>query len=215
MSAEAAPVSPLLLPLPSEIVGERLTLRPLRRGDGAELFAVVDRSRDHLRRFLPWVDKTQGVDDCEITARRLGAKWILREDLVLSIRLRGSDRLIGGTGLHRFDFDVRSFEVGYWIEKASEGKGYVQEAVRLVAALAVRRLEARHVRIHCDATNERSARVPRALGFTDEARLRCNTTTPTGEVRDTLVFGLTADEFAAQPWSAAAIAAIDAADSEG
>ncbi len=207
--------SPLLLPLPSELVGERIKLRPLRRGDGAELFAVVDRSRDHLRRFLPWVDKTQGIDDCETTARRLGAKWILREDLVLSIRLRGTDRLIGGTGLHRFDFEVRSFEVGYWIEKASEGQGFVQEAVRLVAALAIRRLDARHVRIHCDATNERSARVPRALGFSEEARLRCNTTTPTGEVRDTLVFGLTAEELLAQPWSSAALAAVDAADREG
>lgn len=207
--------SPLLLPLPSELVGERIKLRPLRRGDGAELFAVVDRSRDHLRRFLPWVDKTQGIDDCEITARRLGAKWILREDLVLSIRLRGTDRLIGGTGLHRFDFEVRSFEVGYWIEKASEGQGFVREAVRLVAALAIRRLDARHVRIHCDATNERSARVPRALGFSEEARLRCNTTTPTGEVRDTLVFGLTAEELLAQPWSSAALAAVDAADREG
>lgn len=216
-----APTHPPLLLVPSQIAGERVVVRPLRRGDGPELFAAIDGSREHLARFLPWVPSVKAVDDSESTARTLAAKFALREDFVVAICAReahgafAAGEILGGSGLHRFDWKVRSFEIGYWVRAVAEGKGYVREAATLLAALAFRRFAATHVRIHCDPSNVRSARVPARLGFAQEGRLRCHALTPEGDVRDTLVFGLTRAEFEAQPWSASALASVDAADAAG
>ncbi len=224
MSSPATPETlarPPLLHVPSQVVGDRIVVRPFRRGDGAELFAAIDGSREHLARFLPWVPSVKVAEDSESTARTLAAKWALREDFVVVVCARtahgpfAAGEIIGGSGLHRFDWKVRSFEIGYWVRKAGEGKGYIREAVTLLAAMAFRRLGASHVRIHCDPSNVRSAKVPQSLGFTQEARLRCHSLTPEGALRDTLVFGLTREELGLQSWADAAIAAVDAADGEG
>ena len=61
---------PELLPLPARIVGERVVITPMARGDGAAIYEAVDENRPHLRPWLPWVDHHQSVDDSEAFARR-------------------------------------------------------------------------------------------------------------------------------------------------
>jgi len=209
------PEHPPLVVLPSALIGERVLLRPYRRGDGRELFEAIDGSRAHLSRYMTWPNELPAVEDCEARVRIMRAKWDLREDLPMTIRSKATGAILGGTGMHRFDWKIRSFEIGYWVRTDAERKGYVQEACRLLSALAFRRLDATHVRIQCDAKNERSAAVPRAMGFREEARLRANTLSPEGALRDTLVFGITREEFEAAAWAAPALAAVDAADHDG
>jgi ribosomal-protein-serine acetyltransferase len=209
------PTQAQLISLPSSLSGERILLRPYRRGDGRELFEAIDGSRAHLTRYMTWPNDLRTLEDTEARVRILRAKWDLREDLALSLRSRSTGAILGGTGMHRFDWTIRSFEIGYWVRADAERKGYVQEACRLQAALAFRRLDATHVRVHCDARNERSAAVPRAMGFREEARLRAHTLSVEGELRDTFVFGITRDEFEAKDWAPAALACVDAADHDG
>src|SRR5687767_3692861 len=111
-------MNPLLLPLSSRMVGERVVVRPFMRGDGVDIFRAVDASRARLKEFLPWVDHHQSADDSEAFARGAHAKWVLREDLAVAI-CDTTLAVVGGSGLHRFDWNVRSFEIGYWIRSAS------------------------------------------------------------------------------------------------
>jgi ribosomal-protein-serine acetyltransferase len=205
---------PELLPLPSAVEGARVRLRPFRRGDGPNLFAAIDEDRPHLRAWLPWVDTHKTPIDSEVYVRKAQAWWILREDLSLAIE-RKSGELLGGSGLHRFDWAVRSFEIGYWVRKSAERQGLVTEAVELEAAIAFDRLEANRVEIRCDPANERSAAVPKRLGFVLEARLSRNVVAPGGELRDTLVFALTRETFSATSWAARALACVHEADRDG
>jgi ribosomal-protein-serine acetyltransferase len=207
-------VTPELLPLPSFIEGSRVRVRPFRRGDGAGVFAAIDEDRAHLRAWLPWVDAHKTAVDTEIYVRKAHAWWILREDLPVVIE-RTDGEILGGSGLHRFDWAVRSFEIGYWVRKSAEGQGLVTEAVELEAAMAFERLEANRVEIRCDPENVRSAAVPRRLGFALEARLSSNTVAANGGLRDTLVFALTKETFRAAPWKDRALAAVQRADREG
>ncbi len=100
-------------------------------------------------------------------------------------------RLLGGTGLHRMDWEIRKFEIGYWIRPDEEGKGYVTECVRLLCNLAFGTLKANRVLIRCASTNERSANVPRRLGFAHEGTHRNDLMAPDGKLLDALVFGMT------------------------
>jgi RimJ/RimL family protein N-acetyltransferase len=196
------------------VEGERVRVRPFRRGDGPSLFAAIDEDRPHLRAWLPWVDTHKTSVDSEVYVRKAQAWWILREDLPMAIEER-SGKLLGGSGLHRFDWALRSFEIGYWIRKSAEGGGLVTEAVELEAAVAFERLDANRVHIRCDPENVRSAAVPARLGFTLEARLSRNMLAPGGEVRDTLVFALTRETFPSVPWAERALACVRRADQDG
>lgn len=203
---------PELLPLPSAVTGERVRVRPFRRGDGRAVFEAIDEDRAHLRAWLPWVDAHKSPLDTEVYVRKASAWWTLREDLPLLVETPAGG-VLGGSGLHRFDWASRSFEIGYWIRKSAEGRGFVSDAVKLASAIAFDRLDAARVEIRCDVLNARSASVPRRLGFLEEPGVR--TTHDDGTPREMLVFALTPDPFRALGWHDDASRAVEAADREG
>lgn len=203
---------PELLPLPSVVSGERVRVRPFRRGDGEAVFRAIDEDREHLRAWLPWVDAHKTPLDTEVYVRKAHAWWLLREDLPLLVETVAGG-VLGGSGLHRFDWASRTFEIGYWIRKTEEGRGYVSEAVKLAAAIAFHRLDAIRVEIRCDLANARSAAVPLRLGFAEEGAIR--TTHDDGSPRDMLVFALSPEAYRSRPWAADASRAVEASDRDG
>jgi RimJ/RimL family protein N-acetyltransferase len=178
---------PILIELPDQLVGERIVVRRWRDSDAEACFALVDQSREHIRRWLPWPDGYQTVDDTRVFLRRQTARWIAREDLAMGIFDRGG-QLLGSVALHPSDWRIPSFEVGYWIGAPYEGRGFVAEAVRIVTELAFDRLGAERVVIRCDAENERSAAVARRCGYAYEGTLRSDHREPDGRLRDTMIF---------------------------
>jgi len=144
---------------------------------------------------MPWVKEWDDPDFGAIFVRRCQAKWAAREEITLGLWERATSTYVGGSGLHRIVWTVPSFEIGYWIRDAFEGKGLISEATAVIAAFAFDRLAAQRVHIRCDAQNARSAAVPRRLGFVHEATLRNECRRDNGELRDTFEFGMTPDEF--------------------
>ncbi len=187
---------PILRDLPDELTGERVLIRPLRPGDGAAIFDAVEESRAEIGPWLPWVAKTLAASDSEEAVRRSMARWALREDLMVGIWDRATGRYLGGSGLHRMDWAVPSFEIGYWLRTSAWGQGYVTEAVQVLCRFAFETLGANRVEILCDAKNVRSAAVPKRLGFTQEALLRNECRDGAGNLRDTLIFALTPSDYA-------------------
>jgi RimJ/RimL family protein N-acetyltransferase len=205
-SAQPPVPNPLLLDLPGELVGPRVIARPYRDGDGAVVAEAVAESRDRLLAAdMPWVKEWDAPDQGAIFVRRCQAKWATRDDLILGLWERATGTYVGGSGLHRIDWSVPNVEIGYWIRNRFEGRGFMTEAAALIAAFAFNSLTAQRVRIRCAAENERSAAVPRRLGFVHEATLRNETRRTDGTLRDTLEFGFTPADFEtarAGPWRA-------------
>ncbi len=199
-----AVANPLLLDLPDELIGTRVVARRYRDGDGAAVAEAVAESRDRLvAANMPWVKEWDEPDQGAIFVRRSQAKWAAREDLNLGLWERATGTFLGSSGLHRIDWSVPNVEIGYWIRTRFEGRGFVTEAVALIAAFAFDALRAQRVRIRCDAENARSAAVPRRLGFVHEATLRNECRRGDGMLRNTFEFGLTPDDFRAVragPW---------------
>ncbi len=189
---------PILRELPAEITSERVLIRPYRAGDGAALWEAVAESREHIKPWLPWGDLHKTPEDSEIFVRMMHAKWLTREDMPMGIWDLSSGRYLGGTGLHRINWDVPCFEIGYWLRKSAEGHGYISEASWLLTQMCFETLHAQRVEIHVAGGNVRSAAVPLRLGFIHEATLRNKTKITTGEVRDMLIFSMIPEEYAAK-----------------
>jgi RimJ/RimL family protein N-acetyltransferase len=186
---------PILIDIPERLVGDRVVVRAYRPGDGIALNEAILASLDHLRPTMPFAQSAPTIEESEDVVRRFRAKWILREDIGMGIWNPQETRVLGGTGLHRIDWEARRFEIGYWIRPDEEGKGLVSESVRLLCELAFETLGANRVHIRCAADNLRSAAVPRRLGFVHEGTLRHALLSPSGEIKDELVFGMIRSEW--------------------
>ncbi len=185
-------MDPLLIDVPERIATERLVLRAPRRGDGQRVNDAIRVSHAALAPWMPWAGTMPTVDESEVHCRRQQARFILREDLVMLMFERNADgdegELVGGSGLHRIDWSLRRFEIGYWRKAGCEGRGYVTEAVRALSRMAFDSLAARRVEIRMDDNNVKSWQVAERAGFTLEAILRFDAATPQGEPRSTRVY---------------------------
>jgi RimJ/RimL family protein N-acetyltransferase len=183
-------MDPSLIDVPEEIETERLIVRMPRPGEGAAVNAAVAESFDELHRWMPWAATMPTVADSEAHSRRAHARFLLREDLSYRAWLKGTDTYVVGSGLHRMDWSVPRFEVGYWCRSAFVGQGFVTEVVRALTAVAFEKLGAHRVEIRVDDRNDRSWRVAERCGFTLEGTLRHNERAPDGSLRDTRVYAL-------------------------
>ena len=167
-------------------------LRAPRPGDGAALNAAVLDSLDALRPWMPWAQTAPTLEASEAVAREAHGKFLLRSDLVFSLWLHDGQgretQLVGGSGLHRIDWSVPRFEIGYWCRSGHTGQGLVTEAVRALSRMAFDQLQAQRVEIRMDERNTASWRVAERAGFTLEGVLRNEARDVAGGVRNTRVY---------------------------
>jgi RimJ/RimL family protein N-acetyltransferase len=183
---------PVLIDVPERIEGERVILLAPRAGLGAEMALVVTQSISHLRPWMPWAQEPPSAESAETVVRKMQADFIARRDLAYQVFARKPDgrpgRLLGGTGLHRMDWAVRRFEIGYWLRPEAQGQGLVSECVELLARMAFDQLRARRLEIRCDARNARSRAVAERCGFELEGVLKQEALGVDGHPRDTCVY---------------------------
>lgn len=179
---------PILIDVPMPITTPRLVLRPPMPGDGPALHEAKGESMAELKRWMPWAKDDATADDDEATAREAYARFIRREDIMLLGFERAGGRFVIGTGLHRFDWAARRFEIGYWVRTGETGKGYATESTAALVRYAFAALAARRVEITHAAGNYASAAVIRKLGFVPEGIHRAATTLPDGRSVDSHVY---------------------------
>jgi len=192
------------------IVTRRLVLRCWEPSDAPALNAALTASWSHL---MPWMPFAQGepppLEDTLALTRRWRAQFDLDQDYVYGIFDADGRSVLGSTGLHtRQGPGVR--EIGYWVHVHHINRGYATEAAAALTKVAFEVDHVRKVVIRCLTTNERSAAVPRKLGFIHEATLRQNIERAAQEWMDAMIWTLLADEYPHTPASQAAIKAYDA-----
>ncbi len=185
---------PILRDFPESFETERLLIRSPLPGDGPEMHAAVNESLRELTPWMPWPKEHRTVEDSEASVRRARARFVGREDLMLLLLLKATPTLVGSSGLHRIDWSVPKFEIGYWCRTRFTGQGYVTEAVRGISDFAFDALGARRLEIRCDSRNRPSARVAERAGFRLEGELRNNEVDTNGDVRNTLVYAMIPEE---------------------
>ncbi len=185
-------MEPILRDFPDSFESERLTIRCPLSGDGVAVRTAVLESQAELKQWLPFAVDIPSKEEYEAIMRKGHVRFLAREDLWLLLFLKGTNTLVGSSGLTRIDWSIPRFEIGYWLRTSYAGKGYMTEAVTAITAFVFDRLEAKRVEIRCDAQNKRSTAVARRAGFTLEGILIGESRHHlTNNLRDTMIFAKT------------------------
>ena len=198
---------------PYVIRTERLLIRCWEPGDAPLLDEALRASLDHLRPWMPWAnDEPTEIDEKVERLRRFRGQFDLGQDFVYGIFDPDAMRVVGGTGLHPRS-GSGSLEIGYWIRTDATGRGYASEAAAALARVALSVCGVDRVEIRVDPANAASLRVPRRLGFVEEATLRrlLPAADPLAPKRDVVVFTLLADELDRSPVAEVPLEAWDPA----
>lgn len=181
--------NPILFDFPYSFETDRLTLRGPLPEDAGPLHQAVVESQADLKPWMPWAVEVPGEEWYRVRVREGRLKFLAREDLWMMIVLKGNGAIIGGTGLHRIDWTVPKFEIGYWVRTGYGGQGYITEAVNGLTDFAFEILGAHRVEIRCDVRNVRSAAVARRAGYPLEATFHHDARDHvSGKLRDTYIF---------------------------
>jgi len=160
-----------------ELVGARVLLRPLRVDDWSAWREVRLRCRDWLERWEPRPEpgSADPVGDREAFRARCGAWERQRHfDSAYGFGLFLLDRRFAGEvslgSVQRGPFQMGY--IGYWIDEALAGAGYVPEGVVLLMRYAFETLQLHRVEAAIVPRNIASRRVVEKLGMRDEGTAR-------------------------------------------
>jgi ribosomal-protein-alanine N-acetyltransferase len=155
-----------------ELVGRRLSLRPLTSGDYEQWREVRIRSREWLVRWepRPIIGQPDAAEDRRVFAARCGARDRERQlgtgygfGIFVSGRFAGE---INISSIQRGPF--QNAYVGYWIDQAMAGNSYVPEAAVLVFRFAFEELALHRVQVAIIPRNQPSRRVAEKLDLREE-----------------------------------------------
>jgi RimJ/RimL family protein N-acetyltransferase len=175
------------------IATDRLLLRPFTDADADALFAIYGppdvsrflytepRTRDEIPEMLDRAKQFTAIDDDH-------------DGLRLAAVLKASDEVVGDVSLWRVSREHHQGEVGYVLDPAHQGHGYVTEAVREMLRVGFEEIGFHRIVGRLDARNTASAAVLERLGMRREAHLRENEYVK-GEWADELIYAMLASEW--------------------
>lgn len=190
----------------------RLVIRCWSPEDAPLVKVAEDESRDHLRTYMLWADRTPEPINEVVDKLRLFRSWFdAGEDFLFGAFSKDvPSRCIGGAGLHP-RAGKGGIEIGYWTHADHLRKGIATEMAGALTRAAFEIGRLRWVEIRCASKNVGSAGIPPKLGFTHEATLKDRLTHASGEVDDALVFTLLARDYPASAAKRIPFAAFDGA----
>lgn len=189
----------MLLEIPRRIETERLYLRCYEAGDGQWYYAMSQKNRSHLMRYESGnvVMSIKSEEEAEVVVREIVAEWVARNCFFMGAFDKATDEFVAQIYVGPVNWDLPEFEIGYFVDKDHEGRGFVTEAVKATLGFIFEHLKAHRVRIRCDDTNVRSCRIAERCGLVGEGHFRENKRNPDGMISGTLYFGLLKSEFEA------------------
>ena len=154
----------------SRKVGPGVEIRLFELSDAETVFASVERNRQYLRQWLPWVDFTSSPDQIRNFIVRVRDQFETGRGPQAGIWI--GDEFAGSVGCHPIDWPNKNCSIGYWIEERHQGKGVMTRCCANLLDYVFRDLGLHRVTIQCGTGNQRSCAIPERLGFTREGITR-------------------------------------------
>jgi len=176
---------------------ERLTLRPLRSEDAAELHRLVNDwqiARNLARVPFPY---PRGLADEWIASTRADLASGAGIHLAITGEEDGGEMLVGVVGL-RSSEDGNEAELGYWVGRRFWGHGVATEAAGRLARWALANLDIARVVAAAAEDNAASIAVLRRIGFRETGRAE-HESLALGHARPVVLFEATRGDLSAPP----------------
>ncbi|CAG9191397.1 Protein N-acetyltransferase, RimJ/RimL family [Paraburkholderia tropica] len=163
----------------------RLVLRPLRDEDARALF-VMWSDVDAMRFSFPAMTR---LDQAVDRVSRLSKTSTDGKDCICVVESQATGELLGTCILFHADEQCRRAEIGFSLQRAHWGKGYMNEAASALIEHAFSTLNMHRIEADIDPRNVASARLLERLGFVREGLLR-ERWIDGDEVSDSALYGL-------------------------
>lgn len=150
------------LPYAEIRVDDQLTLRQLQLTEASRLFELVDKDREYLREWLPWVDSTLSPSDSEIFIAETIQKRKEGKEFGYAIVVDGEP--VGHISLMHTK-DEHDPEIGYWIASSLSGKGITTRAGQALTNFGFNTLGLKKIIIKADPNNNGSNKIAEKLGY--------------------------------------------------
>lgn len=159
----------MAIPLHPIVEGE-IELKQLIINEAEELFTLVDKNRNYLRKWLSWVDNNKTIEDTQ---------QFIHNSLEKAVNGKGADfgiyynkKLAGTIGFHELDTKNKKTTIGYWLDESSQHKGIMTCSVKILLHFAFDSLGINRIQINCALGNMKSSAIPTRLGFKKEGIVR-------------------------------------------
>ncbi|MGI9032626.1 MAG: GNAT family N-acetyltransferase [Acidimicrobiales bacterium] len=185
--------------LPDQLKGRRVLLRPLASADFTQWREVRRRNSDWLLKWEPKPPSGNPDDTTDLAAfgARCGARqreWQLGTGYGFGIFVDGHlAGEINVSGVQRGPF--QNAYIGYWVDQAWAGQGYVPESLVTVARFAFEDLGLHRLQVAIIPRNQPSRRVVEKLGLRDEG-VAIRYLAINGVWEDHVRYAITAEEWA-------------------
>ena len=173
--------------------GERVRLRAIEPSDWEAYFAW--NQDDEQARGVSNIPFPQSADAVRQWAQQEATRKPEGDAFRFVIENEAGE-VVGDLTTHHCDARVGSFSYGITVRREHRRLGYAIEAIALALRYYFRELRYQKATVSIYSFNEASARLHESLGFQLEGRIR-RTVFTEGQHFDELVYGLTAEEFAA------------------
>jgi len=147
----------------SIVVSENICLESISMSMAQLIFETIDRDRDYLKVWLPFVEMTHQVSDTENFIKGLLDQAEKKRDQIFCIWFK--HEFAGLIGLKDTDWINKKTEIGYWLAENKQGNGIVSLSVRKLSKYAFQKLKLNRIQIKVAEGNLKSIAIPQRMGF--------------------------------------------------
>ena len=178
--------------LPTVWDGRRVRLRPYALGDAQALLESFQRNRSSIERSFPSAAKVYTLEDARTYIAEIAHRFADESALFLGIWDRSNAAsLIGQVQIKNLDWNLKSAELGYFIDCEMRRQGYATEVLKLIVDELMSRQAFSRLAVRILPDNRGSLELAKTLGFRQEGIMRSALRTGTGELTDVLLLSLT------------------------
>ncbi|WP_321370593.1 GNAT family protein [uncultured Draconibacterium sp.] len=150
-------------------VNPKIRLEQVNTSMAEIIFLTIDRDREFLKKWLPFVNYTSKVEDTKAFIESITRKDN-KGDLVYSIW--HNEEFAGLIGFKDTDWVNRKTELGYWLAENMQGRGIIIACVEKLIRFAFQKQKMNRIQIKVAEENLPSEKIPVKLGFIYEGTER-------------------------------------------
>ena len=151
-------------------ISPNTSLEPIADQHVGPVFQLIEKNRDLLKTWLPWVPNIKQEADFQVFLN--GARQRVADKQAAAFFIRHQGEIAGNIGLYHFDHQNKIAAIGYWLGKEFQGKGLITEACREIIRFGFMEFNLNRIELKCGTGNVKSQAIPERLGFTKEGILR-------------------------------------------
>jgi ribosomal-protein-serine acetyltransferase len=134
------------------------------------IFDMVNENRNHLRPWLPFVDRMQTVEFTKNFVNKIMQRN--KDGTEYAFVIFNDEKMVGFVGVYNIDNQHNIGEIGYWIIENAQGNGVVTKSCKGLIDFCFNDLKLNRIEIRCGTENFKSKTIPEKLNFTKEGVIR-------------------------------------------